>query len=136
MAKEPSQDAAVGITPDSEGRKIGQAEYLLLKCLGELEPVSKDSLERRLRLFSEDLKQQGIDNRIQFAGTTGYVSDQSREFNEVLSRCRRWGLVDRTLDRTYRLTSDGREHIETLESDDQYRINGQFDRLFNSDPRP
>ncbi len=110
------------VAPNETGVKRKQAEFLLITQLADMETASKRTLKRAVKRVSQRAADQSEEPPIYFGNTTGRTEHQSREFNEVLSRCLERGWIESLVDGDYGITDDGLEHVNNLESDPAYDI--------------
>jgi hypothetical protein len=121
-----TEEGSLIVSPDKEGVKRRQAEYLLLSHLLDVEVDAKKNLryviKKRVKRISDD-----EEPLIYFSTTTGSVEHQAREFNEVLDRCLRRGWVERTIDGKYGITDKGEKRVKDLKQRESYEINGNLE---------
>jgi len=129
MAHNPAEEAPLSVSPDREGIKRRQAEFLLLHYLAEQEVASKEELKSAVKNHAKNIARNEGEPPVYFNSTTGRTAYRDREFNEILDRCLHRGWVERTIDDKYDITDKGADRVGKLESDSRYQINQEFKRL-------
>jgi hypothetical protein len=128
MPHNPAEETPLSISPDSEGIKRRQAEFLLLHYLAEQEVASKEELKSAVKNYAKNIAR-NEEPPVYFNSTTGRAAHRDREFNEILDRCLHRDWVERTIDDKYGITGKGADRVGKLESDSRYQINREFKRL-------
>lgn len=129
MAYNPAEKAPLSVSPDREGIKRRQAEFLLLHYLGEQEVASKEKLKSAVKNHAKIIAQRGGEPPVYFNSTAGRAAYRDREFNEILDRCLHRGWIEHTIDDKYGITDKGTDRVSKLESNSQYKINREFKNL-------
>ncbi len=129
MTHNPAEKAPLSVSPDREGIKRRQAEFLLLHYLAEQEVASKEELKSAVKNHAKNIARNEKEPPVYFSSATGRAAHRDREFNEILDRCLHRGWVERTIDDKYGITDKGADRVGKLESDSRYQINREFKRL-------